>query len=49
MGGWVGSGAGKVRDWMASAGRSARDTSGNRDGAGGTTPPPDDTGGTAAR
>jgi Zn-dependent protease with chaperone function len=33
VGGWVGSGAGKVRDWMATAGRSARDAGAS--GAGG--------------
>lgn len=32
LGGWVGSGAGKVRDWMATAGRSARDAAGGGDG-----------------
>jgi Zn-dependent protease with chaperone function len=29
LGGWVGSGAGRVRDWMATAGRSARDAAGD--------------------
>jgi Zn-dependent protease with chaperone function len=29
LGGWVGSGAGRVRDWMATAGRSARDSAGD--------------------
>lgn len=32
FGGWVGSGAGKVRDWMATAGRTARDATGSGDG-----------------
>jgi Zn-dependent protease with chaperone function len=50
VGGWVGSGAGRVRDWMTSAGRSAWDATGNRGGTGGagTTPPPDNAGGDAA-
>ena len=32
IGGWVGTGAGRVRDWMAAAGRSARDASGGNGG-----------------
>jgi Zn-dependent protease with chaperone function len=35
VGGWVGSGAGRVRDWMATAGRSARDAAGGTGGNGG--------------
>jgi Zn-dependent protease with chaperone function len=32
FGSWVGSGAGKVRDWMSAAGRSARETAGGNGG-----------------
>jgi Zn-dependent protease with chaperone function len=35
FGGWVGSGAGKVRDWMSAAGRSARETAGGGNGGNG--------------
>jgi Zn-dependent protease with chaperone function len=35
VGGWVGSGAGRVRDWMATAGRSAREAAGGTSGNGG--------------
>jgi Zn-dependent protease with chaperone function len=42
LGGWVGFGAGRVRDWMAAAGRSAREAAGNggQEPAGGAGPAP---------
>jgi Zn-dependent protease with chaperone function len=41
LGGWVGSGAGRVRDWMAAAGRSAQEAAGGNGGQdpAGTGPP----------